>query len=61
MPFPATVMALRMCYTLVSIALSLLLLGNTFFQSGVLRSMLTFLDQFATKGLSALRLTFLGN
>ena len=61
MPFPTTVMTLHMCYTLISIALSLLLLGNTFSQSGVLRSMLTFLGQFATKGPFALRLTSLGN
>ena len=61
MTFPTTVMALHTCYTLVSIALSLLLLGNTFSQLGVLRSMLTFLGQFATKGPFALRPTSLGN
>ena len=34
-PFPATVIALHTCYTLVSITLSLLLLGNTFPRSRV--------------------------
>jgi len=61
MTFPTTVMALHTCYTLVSIVVSLLLLGKTFSQLGVLRSMLTFLGQFATKRPFALRLTSLGN
>jgi len=34
-PFPATVIALHMCYTFVPIALSLLLFGNTFPRSRV--------------------------
>ena len=50
MPFPATVIALHTCYILVSIALSLLLLGNIFPRSGVLRGALTFLGLFAKKG-----------
>ena len=41
MPFPAIVIVLHTCYTLVSIALSLLLRGNTYLRSGVLRDMLT--------------------
>ena len=49
-PFLATVVAPHMCYTLVSIALSLLFLGNTFPWSRVLRDMLTFLSLFAMKG-----------
>ena len=34
MPFPAIVIAVHTCYTLVSIALSLLFLDNTFFPIG---------------------------
>ena len=61
MPFPAIVIVLHTCYTLVSIALSLLLRGNTYLRSGVLRDMLTFLGLFATKKPFAFRLTSLGN
>jgi len=60
-PFPVTVTAIHMCYTLVSIALNFLLPGNTFPRSGVLRGMLTFLGLFSTKGPFALRLTSFGN
>ena len=61
MSFHTTIITLHTCYTLVSIALSLLFLGNTFSQLGVLRSMLIFLEQFAMKGPFPLRLTSLGN
>ena len=59
--FPATVIALYTCYTLVSIALNLLLLGNTFPRSGALRGVLAFLGLFATKGPFALRFASFGN
>jgi len=61
MPFLAIVIALHTRYTLVSIALSLLLLGNTFPRSRVLRGMLTFLGLVAVKGPFAVKLTSLGN
>jgi len=61
MPFPATVITLDTCYIVVSMALSLLLFGNTFPRSRVLRDAWTFLGLFATKGPFALRLTSLGN
>jgi len=61
MSFPATVIALHTCYTLVSIALSLLLLGHTFPRSRALRGMLTFLGLFAMKGPFFLRLTSVDN
>jgi len=49
MSLPLTVIALHMCYILVPIALNLLLLGNTFPRSGVLRGTWTFLGLFTTK------------
>jgi len=61
MSFPTTAIALHTCYTLVSIALNLLLLGHTFPKLRVLRGMLTFLGLFVTKGPFSLKLTSLGN
>ena len=61
MSFPATVIALHTCYTLVSITLSLMLPGHTFPRLRALKGMLTFLGLFAMKGPFALRLTSIGN
>jgi len=61
MPFPAIVITLHTCYILVSIALTLLLLCNTFPRLGVLMGMGAFLGLFATKGPFALGLTSIGN
>jgi len=61
MPIPAAAITLHTCYILISIALSLLLLGNTFLRSGVLRDTLTFLGLFGRKKPFALMLTSLGN
>jgi len=59
MLFPATVIALHTCYILVSLALSLLLLGSTLPRSGVLKGVQTLLILFGTKGPFTLRLTSL--
>ena len=61
MSFPTIGIALHTCYTVVSIALSLLLLGHTFPRSRALRGMLTFLGLFAMKGPFFLRLTSVDN
>ena len=59
MAFSATVIALHTCYILVPIALSLLLLGNTFPRSGVLRGTLTYLSWLVCHKKAFLPLYFL--
>jgi len=53
--------ALHTCYILVSIALSLLFLGNTILRSGVLRCSWTMLSLLAKKRPLAFRFAALGN